>query len=83
MTQVTLSLPDQAMVALKLSAETVAAEVLLAASVKLYELGRLSSGAAAQLAGLPKPVFLSKLAEYGVSAFRQNEAELREELGSA
>ena len=83
MTQVILSLPDQAIVALKLSAETVAGEVLLAASVKLYELGRLSSGAAAQLAGLPKPVFLSKLAEYGVSAFRQNEAELREEYGNA
>jgi predicted HTH domain antitoxin len=83
MTQVTLSLPDQAMVALKLSAENVAGEVLLAASVKLYELDRLSSGAAAQLAGLPKPVFLSKLAEYGVSAFRQTEAELREEFGNA
>ena len=83
MTQVTLSLPDQAMVALKLSPETLAGEVLLAASVKLYELGRLSSGAAAQLAGLPKPVFLSKLAEYGVSAFRQTEAELREEFGNA
>ena len=83
MTQVILSLPDQAIVALKLSAETVAGEVLLAASVKLYELGRLSSGAAAQLAGLPKPVFLSKLAEYGVPAFRQTEAELREEYGNA
>lgn len=83
MTQVTLSLPDQAMVALKLSPETLGGEVLLAASVKLYELGRLSSGAAAQLAGLPKPVFLSKLAEYGVPAFRQTEAELREEFGNA
>ena len=83
MTQVTLSLPDQTMVALKLSPETFGGEVLLAASVKLYELGRLSSGAAAQLAGLPKPVFLSKLAEYGVPAFRQTEAELREEFGNA
>lgn len=83
MTQVTLSLSDQAMLALKLSPETVAGEVLLAASVKLYELGRLSSGAAAQLAGLPKPVFLSKLAEYGVPVFRQTAAELREELDNA
>lgn len=83
MTQVILSLPDQAMVALKLSPDTVAGEVLLAASVKLYELGRLSSGAAAQLAGLPKPVFLSKLAEYGVPSFRQTEAELSEEFGNA
>ena len=30
-----------------------------------YELGRLSAGAASELAGVPKPVFLSKLADYG------------------
>lgn len=83
MTQVTLAFPDGAALALKLPPESLAGEVLLAASVKLYELGRLSSGAAAQLAGLPKPVFLSKLAEYGVPAFRQTEAELKEELGNA
>ncbi len=83
MTQVTLSVPDQTLVALKLPLESLAGAVLLAASVKLYELGRLSSGAAAQLAGLPKPVFLSKLSEYGVPAFRQTEAELREELDNA
>jgi predicted HTH domain antitoxin len=83
MTQVTLSLPDEAAVALKLPPETLAGEVLLAAAMKLYELGRLSAGAAAQLAGLPKPVFLSKLSEYGVPAFRQSEAELREEWENA
>jgi len=31
-----------------------------------YERGELSSGAAAQLAGVPKPVFLNKLTEYGL-----------------
>lgn len=40
-------------------------ELHLVAAVKLCEIGRLSSGAAAQLAGLPRPVFLMKLAEYG------------------
>jgi hypothetical protein len=38
--------------------------------VKLYELGRLSSGAAGTLAGIPRVVFLSKLADYGVPTFR-------------
>lgn len=83
MTQLTLSVPDQTVVALKLPLESPGGEVLLAASMKLYELGRLSSGAAAQLAGLPKPVFFSKLSEYGVPAFRQTEAEVREELNNA
>ncbi len=58
-------------------------EVLLAAAVKLYELGRLSSGAAATLAGIPRVVFLSKLAEYGVDTFRLTEAELAEDLANA
>jgi predicted HTH domain antitoxin len=83
MTQVTLSLPDQTGLALKLSPESLPGELLLAAAMKLYELGRLSAGAAAELAGVPKPVFLSKLADYGVAAFRQDAAELREEWENA
>ncbi len=55
----------------------------LAAAVKLLELGRLSSGAAARLAGLAVPVFLARLADYGVSAFRMNEAEIREDAQRA
>ena len=51
--------------------------------MKLYELGRLSSGAAAQLAGIPRVVFLTKLADYGVPTFRLTEEELRLELENA
>jgi predicted HTH domain antitoxin len=83
MTQVILSLPDQAGLALKLPPESLPGELLLAAAMKLCELGRLSTGAAAELAGVPKPVFLSKLADYGVTAFRHNEAELREDMENA
>jgi hypothetical protein len=43
----------------------------MAAAVKLFELGQLSSGAAAGLAGIPRVVFLSRLADYGVDTFRQ------------
>lgn len=55
----------------------------LAAAAKLFELGRLSSGAAAKLAGVPVPVFLGKLADYGVSVLQMNEAELREDAQRA
>jgi len=64
MTQVTVSLPDKASLALKVAAEELGNELLLAAAVKLYEVGRLSSGAAAELAGIPKPLFLAKLGDY-------------------
>lgn len=51
--------------------------------MKLYELGKLSSGAAAELAGVPKPVFLSKLGDYGIATFRLSAEELAEDLANA
>jgi hypothetical protein len=38
--------------------------------MKLHELGHLSAGAAADLAGIPKVDFLHKMADFGVEAFR-------------
>jgi len=51
----------------------------LAAAVKLFELGKLSSGAAARLAGMPRTLFLASLANYGVDSFRLTEEELKAE----
>lgn len=79
MSEITLSIADQSLIALKLSPQQAGEELQLAAAVKLYELGRLSSGAAAQLAGIPKPVFLMKLAEYGVETFRLSKEEIKHE----
>jgi len=39
-------------------------ELRLAAAVKLFELGKLSSGAAARLAVIPRTLFLTRLANY-------------------
>jgi predicted HTH domain antitoxin len=54
-------------------------ELRLAAAVKLFELGRLSSGAAAMLAGIPRTLFLASLANYGVDTFRLTEEDLKAE----
>ena len=79
MSEITLSIPDEALLALKVNPDQLGAELRLAAAIKLYELGRISSGAAAKLAGLPRTVFLMKIADYGVDTFRLSEKELQEE----
>ncbi len=79
MSEITLSIPDETLVALKVTPDQLGAELRLAAAVKLYEVGRISSGGAAKLAGIPRTVFLTKLAAYGVDTFRLTEQDLRHE----
>ena len=79
MSQITIDIPDDSLLALKLTRENAAKELRMAASVKLYEIGRLSSGAAARLAGVPRTIFLAKLSDYNVDAFNYSEEELKKE----
>ncbi len=78
-----LSIPEEMTLALKLRPEALMSEIKLVAAVKLFELGRLSSGAAAMLAGIPKTVFLTRLADYGVAVFSMTEKELKEDMKNA
>lgn len=79
MTQLVLDLPDESLMAFHGSQERTGEELRMAAAAKLYEMGRLASGAAARLAGVPRAVFLSRLAEYGVHTFDFGADELQDE----
>lgn len=79
MCELMVSVSDACLTALNVPAEQAAGEVRMLAAVKLYEMGRLSTGAAAEFAGIPKPVFLQRLGDYGVPVFDMTEADFERE----
>jgi predicted HTH domain antitoxin len=81
--EVQFTLPDDTAAVLGVAPEAVAETVRLAAAMKLYELGRLSVGQAAALAGVAVPVLLARLAEYQVDAFRLSADEIAHDARSA
>jgi predicted HTH domain antitoxin len=52
----------------------------MALAVKLFEMGRLTSGQAAQLAGLPRVTFLLTCPQWGVPAVAWDAAEIEAEF---
>jgi predicted HTH domain antitoxin len=68
---------------LKMSDDEFADELRFLAAVKLYELGRLSSGKAAELAGMTRVDFLESLARVGVPAINLRDEEVEQEIRAA
>ncbi len=67
MATLTIEYPDEILVSLKETQDDFSEELKTAAAVKLYEMGKLSSGKAARLAGMDKISFLKILGKYQVS----------------
>lgn len=80
---ITIEYPEAILSALHLSQEDFAAEFRMLAAVKLFELGRISSGRAAELAGIPRVVFLHRLADYGVPIIDLTREELEQDFANA
>ncbi len=75
MRQLVLEVPEKVILAEKTDESAFGRELLMLAAVKLYELGRLSSERAAELAGVSRIEFLLGLGRYKVFPL---EAELRD-----
>lgn len=83
MRQIVLDIPEKVLLAEKTDAATFAQEVRVLAAAKLYELGRLSSGRAAELAGMPRVEFLLTLGRYKVFPFEAELSDLEHDHASA
>jgi predicted HTH domain antitoxin len=56
-------------------------EAKLLLSIKLYEVGKVSLGQAAKIAGFSKRTFIEMLGQYRIPIFAYSPEELRQELG--
>ncbi len=70
---------DDVLLSLKESKEEFEEEARYLLALKLYELGKISSGKAAKIAGLSKVVFLMRLGKYKVSPFQMDLDKILEE----
>jgi len=64
--QIVIEVPEKVLLAEKTDEIGFSRELPILAAVKLYELGRLSSGRAAELAGMSRVEFLLNLNHYRV-----------------
>ncbi len=83
MEKIVLEVPDEVLISLKETSAEFSREVLMLAAVKLYQMGKLSSGRAAQLAGIPRVSFLQSLSRYGVPIFELTNEELQRDFENA
>ena len=82
MKTISIELPDAAFSALRKSPDEFAKEMRIAAAVKWYELGEISQGRAAEIAGLNRAAFIDVLSRYQVSPFQYTPQELAEEIAN-
>jgi predicted HTH domain antitoxin len=55
-------------------------EIRMIVAARLFDLGELSSGQAAELAGITKREFIESVGRYGVSIFQYSAEELERDL---
>jgi predicted HTH domain antitoxin len=77
----TFSYPESLPALANLSPDAFEAEARMAMAMKLYELGRLTSGQAALMAGVSRVDFLLSCRQYGIASVSWDEEEISREFG--
>ncbi|MEA5582688.1 UPF0175 family protein [Nodularia harveyana UHCC-0300] len=83
MSQLKIEYPETLPDALQQTREEFEQEAKMAMAVKLFEMKRISSGLAAQLAGIDRVSFLLNLHRYGVAMIDLTQEELLSDLNNA
>lgn len=79
----TIEYPEEVLWALQQEPAEFEVEARLLLALKLYESGKLTTGLAASLAGIPRVTFLFILGQHGLSPFGESPEELQEDLDNA
>jgi len=79
----TISLPGEIRQMLNRTPEELARDVQLYAALMLFRMGKLSSGAAAEMAGIPRVAFLDLCAENDIPVSQISGEDLRQEMRGA
>lgn len=83
MVQLTLTVPSDLPLLFKMSDDDFAREMQMLLAVKLFDMGKLTSGKAAELAGISRVLFLHLLERYGVAAINLDAKEAKYEVEAA
>jgi predicted HTH domain antitoxin len=81
MVQLTITVPEEALAALRQDPAGFARELRLAAAIKWYEMQRISQGRAAEIAGVSRAAFLDALGRYDATPFQYGADEIAAESG--
>jgi predicted HTH domain antitoxin len=83
---ITIDYPEGLETAVSTTREELEAQIRLMAALKMFELGKLSSGKAAQLAGITRVEFFEMCGRYHVPivnySIEELEAELKQDLAA-
>jgi predicted HTH domain antitoxin len=77
---VTIELPESVLLGTGQSREEFVKEAKFLLMAKLFEMGRVSSGKAAEICGMPRVDFLFAVGKMGIPVIQLDEEELKREL---
>lgn len=83
MNSLTIEIPESVLLATGQSREEFVREAKFLLAAKLFDLGRLSSGKAAQICGMSRPEFILAAGRMGIPVVQLDEEELNREFEDA